>query len=131
MAYKTKELFDEAIKHIREKKLFFVEDVIGFLPCSKPTFYDHFKVDSDEFNLIKDELEKNRISTKTSMRKKWYDSDNPTLQIALMKLISTDEERRKISNTYIDKTEFNANSDGSVFTITRKLITDESSDSVE
>jgi hypothetical protein len=102
MAYKTKELFKEAIKVIKEKKLFFIEDVVSFLPCAKPTFYEHFPIDSNEMNAIKVELEKNRTAIKTSMRNKWYNSSNPTLQIALMKLICTDEERKKISNNYIE-----------------------------
>ena len=125
MAYKTKELFDEAIKQIKEKKLFFVEYVVGFLPCTKPTFYDHFPIDSDEFNAIKHELENNRIAIKTSMRKKWYDSDNATLQIALMKLIATDDERKRISNTFIDRTDLNVNENGASFNITRTIISDD------
>lgn len=130
MAYKTEELFDQAIKLIKEKNLFFIEDVIALLPCAKPTFYDHFKIDSYEMNIIKDELENNRIAIKSSMRKKWYDSDNATLQIALMKLIGTDEERKKISNTYIDKTDVSVNGETNTFTITRKIISD-SNDSAE
>lgn len=102
MAYKTKELFKDAIKVIKDKKLFFIEDVVSFLPCTKATFYEHFKIDSDEMNAIKAELEKNRVAIKSSMRNKWYNSTNPTLQIALMKLICTDEERKKISNNYIE-----------------------------
>lgn len=41
MAYKTEELEKTAIKAIKEHKLYFIEDVIAFLPCSKPTFYEH------------------------------------------------------------------------------------------
>lgn len=102
MAYKTKDLLKESIRLINEKKLFFIEDVVSFLPCTKATFYQHFKIDSDELNQIKAELEKNRVAIKSSMRNKWYNSTNPTLQIALMKLICTDEERKKISNNYIE-----------------------------
>lgn len=131
MAYNKKELFEKAIEVIREKKLYFIEDVISNLPCAKPTFYDHFKIDSNEMNTIKEELELNKVALKSSMRKKWYDSDNATLQIALMKLISTDDERKKISNTYIDKTDLNVNGDSSSFTITRKIISDDSSSSAE
>lgn len=131
MAYNKKELFDDAIKIIKEKKLYFIEDVISFLPCRKQTFYDHFPIGSDEMDLIKAELETNKIALKSSMRKKWYDSDNATLQIALMKLVGSDDERKRISNTYIDKTDLNVNGDGATFTITRKIISDESSDSTE
>ena len=75
-------------------------------------------------DFIKEELEKNRVAIKANLRKKWYDSDNATLQIALMKLISTDDERRKISNTFIDKTELNVNGEANNFTITRRIISD-------
>lgn len=102
MAYKTKDLYLKAIEAIREKKLFFIEDVITMMSCNKTTFYRHFKVGSEEYEDIKFELEKNRVAIKTSMRKKWFESSNPTLQIALMKLICTDEERKKISNNYIE-----------------------------
>lgn len=102
MAYKRSELFKEAIKVVKDKKLFFIEDIVAFLPCTKATFYAHFPLDSDEMNAIKVELERNRVSIKSSMRNKWYNSSNPTLQIALMKLICTDEERKKISNNYIE-----------------------------
>lgn len=125
MAYNTKELFEEAVKHIKEKKLFFIEDVVGFMSCTKSTFYAHFPIDSNEMNTIKEELENNRISIKTSMRKKWYDSDNATLQIALMKLIATDDERKRISNTFIDRTDFNVNENGASFNITRTIISDD------
>lgn len=102
MAYKTKDLLKKAIEVIQEKKLFFIEDVVTMLPCDKTTFYRHFRVESGDMQLIKDELEKNRVAVKTSMRKKWFESNNPTLQIALMKLICTEEERRKISNNYLE-----------------------------
>lgn len=129
MAYDKKELFEKTISIIRENKFYFIEDVISKLPCAKPTFYDHFKIDSDEMNTIKEELELNKVNLKSSMRKKWYDSDNATLQIALMKLISTDEERKRISNTYIDKSELNINGEGTSFNITRKIISDDAASS--
>ena len=38
------------------------------------------------------------------MRSKWYKSNAPALQMALMKLICTDEERMKLSINHIDHT---------------------------
>tara|TARA_R110000868_G_C10958350_1_gene768272 strand:+ start:2005 stop:2379 length:375 start_codon:yes stop_codon:yes gene_type:complete len=102
MAYKTKDLMKQALKVIKEKKLFFIDDVVTLLPCTKPTFYAHFPVDSTELTEIKEALEENRVAIKTAMRSKWFNSNNPTLQIALMKMICTDEERKKISNNYIE-----------------------------
>jgi hypothetical protein len=41
------------------------------------------------------------------MRKKWYDSDNATLQMALMKLLSSQEEHRKLSQQFIESNNTN------------------------
>jgi hypothetical protein len=122
MAYKTKELLKKAIDAIQEKKLFFIEDIITMLPCDKTTFYRHFRVGGEELDMIKAELEKNRVAIKTSMRKKWFESSNPTLQIALMKLICTDEERKKISNNYIEQTESGGSETNQIFKIGEQVI---------
>lgn len=100
MAYDKQKIFEQAKEMIVKHKLFFIEDIVAFLPISKPTFYDYFKVDSDEFNELKELLELNRITLKVSMRSKWYTSNAPALQMALMKLIATPEELRKLSMTH-------------------------------
>ena len=100
MAYNTKELFEKAKDVIVKHKLFFIEDIVAFLPCSKPTFYEHFPIDSNEINELKELLEQNRTELKVSMRSKWYKSNAPALQMALMKLICTDEERKKLAMQY-------------------------------
>lgn len=99
MAHDREKIYKQAQDLIISKKLFFVEDIIALLPISKPTFYDYFKVDSNEFNELKDLLNKNRVEVKASMRSKWYKSDNPTLQLALMKLIGTDEEAHRLNGS--------------------------------
>jgi predicted DNA-binding transcriptional regulator AlpA len=106
MAYDKKKIFEQAKEVITKHKLFFIEDVVAFLPISKPTFYDYFKVDSNEFNELKEMLEANKMQIKVSMRKKWHDSENATLQMGLMKLICTNEERKKLSISYseVDQT---------------------------
>ena len=100
MAYDTKELKEKAEKAIKEHGLYFIEDVVAYLPCSKPTFYEHFPNESNDYKSIVELLEENRINDKVSMRKKWKDSDNATLQMGLMKLLSTDEERRRLAMEY-------------------------------
>lgn len=97
MAYNKQVLFEKAKTEIVSKRLIFVEEVVAFIGINKTTFYDYFKVDSNEFNELKKLIENNKISLKTSMRKKWYDSDNASLQMGLMKLISTPEELRRLS----------------------------------
>ena len=103
MAYKTEELERLSVDAIKQHKLFFIEDIISFLPCTKPTFYEH---KLNESNLIKEALLEVRTNLKVSMRSKWYRSDNPTLQLALMKLLSSDEELRKLSMQHNVNEEF-------------------------
>jgi hypothetical protein len=97
MAYDKKKIFEQAKEVIVKHKLFFVEDIVAFLPCAKPTFYDFFPPDSNELNELKALLETNRTTLKVSMRSKWYTSNAPALQMALMKLIASPEELRKLS----------------------------------
>jgi hypothetical protein len=47
-------------------------------------------------------LEKNRTELKVSMRSKWYKSNAPALQMALMKLIASPEELRKLSMQFVE-----------------------------
>jgi hypothetical protein len=94
MAYKTDELEKLALDAIEKHKLFFIEDIIAYLPCTKPTFYEHKLNESDA---IKSALLEVRVNLKVSMRSKWFRSENATLQLALMKLLSNTEELRKLS----------------------------------
>ena len=103
MAYDKLKIFNQAKEVIIKNKLFFVEDIVAFLPCTKPTFYDFFPPDSNELNELKELLETNRTELKVSMRSKWYKSNAPALQMALMKLISTPEELRKLSMTTVEE----------------------------
>jgi hypothetical protein len=102
MAYDRKKIFEQAKEVIVKHKLFFIEDIVAFLPCAKPTFYDFFPPDSNELNELKALLETNRTTLKVSMRSKWYTSNAPALQMALMKLIATPEELRKLSMQFIE-----------------------------
>lgn len=94
MAYDKKILEKQALEAIEKHKLFFISDVVAYLPCSRQTFYD---LELDKLDTIKDALTKVKTDIKVSMRSKWYKSDAPALQMGLMKLISTDEELRKLS----------------------------------
>lgn len=97
MAYNRIKIFEQAKEVTAKHKLFFIEDIVAFLPISKPTFYEYFPVDSNEVNELKGLLETNRTELKVSMRSKWYKSNAPALQMALMKLIASPEELRKLS----------------------------------
>ena len=96
MAYKTEELRRDSLKAIKDKNLIFIGDIFGYTGFSKRAFYDH---KLHECNDIKRALETNRVNMKVDMRQKWYNSDNPTLQIGLMKLIADDDEAHRLNGT--------------------------------
>lgn len=99
--YKTSYLEKKAIEAIEKYKLFFIEDVVSFLPCGKVTFYEH---KLNELNSIRELLEKNKVEIKVGLRSKWYKSDNPTVQLALYRLTCEEDERRKLAMNYQELT---------------------------
>ena len=109
MAYDKIKIFEQAKEMIVKHKLFFIEDIVAFLPCDKTTFYRFFEPESNEYNELKGLLETNRIELKVSMRSKWYKSNAPALQMALMKLIATPDELKKLSMQYVESENKNTN----------------------
>jgi hypothetical protein len=97
MAYDKQKIFQQAKEMIVKHKLFFIEDIIAFVPIGKTKFYEFFPPDTNDTNELKGLLETNRVELKVSMRSKWYKSNAPALQMALMKLIATPEELKKLS----------------------------------
>jgi len=104
MAYDKTKIYEQAIKAIKENNLFFVEDIVAWLPISKPTLYDYFPVDSNEFNTIKSLLEENKTKTKSAIRAKLFKSAKATELLALYRLICTKEEHQLLNQSYIDHT---------------------------
>ncbi len=102
MAYDRRKIFEQAKEMIVKHKLFFVDDIVAFLPCSKSSFYEFYPDGSDELDELKGLLEINRTTLKVSMRSKWYTSNAPALQMALMKLIATPEELKKLSMQFVE-----------------------------
>ena len=101
MAYDRKKIFEQAKEMIVKHKLFFIDDIVAFLPIYSSTFYAWELEKSEE---LKELLNQNRTELKVSMRSKWYKSNAPALQMALMKLIATPEELKKLSMSHNDIT---------------------------
>ena len=99
MAYDKAKIFEQAKQIISEHNLFFIEDIVAWLPISKPTFYEYFPVDSNELNTLKNMVADNKIKTKSGIRAKLYKEKGTSL-IALYKMICTDDERKALSLTY-------------------------------
>lgn len=95
MAYKTSELEEKALEVIQKNMLVFIHEVACFMNISNKTFYEH---NLHELHTIKDAIDLNKSKLKAGLRKKWYSSDNATVQIALYKLIGTDEESDRINS---------------------------------
>jgi len=104
MAYDKDKIYELAKEVIIEHTLYFVEDVVSLLPCSKPTFYEFFPIESNELNTLKELLDKNKINTKVRLRKKLEQGDKAAEILALYKLIATPEERSALSMQQIDHT---------------------------
>ena len=103
-AFDRDKLYQQAQTAITENNLFFIEDVVAFIPCSKPTFYEHFPIGSNELNNLKDLLEQNKIRTKSAIRAKLYKSPKASELLALYRLICTPEERKMLNQNYIELT---------------------------
>ena len=116
MAYDRVKIFEQAKEMIVKHKLFFVDDIVAFLPCSKSSFYEFYPDGSDELDELKELLEQNRVTLKVSMRSKWYTSNAPALQMALMKLIATPEELKKLSMQFVESENTNKNIDAGKLT---------------
>ena len=101
MAYTRRKLIDDSLHAIEENKLIWIEEIFAFVPFSSSTFYNH---ELEKLEAIKKAIEDNRVNQKTKLREKWYKSDNPTLQIALYKLLASDQEYIVLSTQKIDHT---------------------------
>jgi len=106
MAYDKIKIFEQAKEAIVKHKLFFLDDIIAFLPIASSTFYAWEMEKSEELKAL---LHQNRTELKVSMRSKWYKSNAPALQMALMKLIATPEELKKLSMQFIESENTNNN----------------------
>ena len=102
MAYNKDKLYEQAKNAIEENNLFSIEDIVAYIPCSKPTFYDYFPLDSDELNDLKDMLERNKIKTKSEIRAKLSKSGKASELLALYRLIATPDEHKRLNQSYID-----------------------------
>jgi len=99
MAYNKQEMINQSLEAIKKFNLIFLDELFAYVPFSRATFYN-YKLDI--LDNIKKAIEDNKIRIKGGLRKKWYDSDNFSSQLALYKLAGNDEERKKLSQSFIE-----------------------------
>lgn len=110
--YTREQIFERAKEAIMANNLFFIRDVVAFLPISKSKFYELFDAEMDTMDTYKDKmfgelvemLEENKIQTKCKIRKKLEKGDKASELLALYRMICTPDERREINQSYIDHT---------------------------
>ena len=102
MLYDKVKIFEQAKKAIVENRLIQVQEILAYVPCGKSTFYHFFPENSEELDILKELIETQKILIRVPMRKKWEESDRDALQIALMKMVASDEQRKKLSLSYHD-----------------------------
>ena len=98
---KQKAYEKELLEIIEERKIMFFSHAFAYASFSPATAYNH---DLEKLETIKDALAKNRTSGVTYMLNKWINSDNATLQIAAMRIISDEDLRRSLNQQYIEQT---------------------------
>ena len=102
MAYNKKEIFEQAKSAIKENNLFFIDDIVAWLPISKPTLYEFFPLESNELNILKRMLNINKVRTKSAIRAKLFKGQKAAELLALYRLICTPEERKALNQQYIE-----------------------------
>ena len=101
MEEKAKKYEAELLKVIKEKKIAFFDHCFGFTSFSRRTAYEHRLHESHD---IRNAINQNRVTAKNYMLNKWIASDNATLQISAMRLLSDSEEHQKLNQSYVDHT---------------------------
>jgi len=90
-----------ALDVLEKKRCFTIKEIVAHLPFSQSTWDNcGFSEDAD----IQDRLAHNIILTKQKLKHKWFNSSNPTLNIALFRLLADKDEHQKLTMSRIDHT---------------------------
>jgi len=100
MAFKKQDLIKKALDALDKNEILFIEELVHFLPCSKPTFYKH---ELNEVNEIKEKIEANKVKIKTFLRADFKESKHAAERLALYRLVSTPDEHRRLNTSYQEK----------------------------
>lgn len=101
MTERAKKYEAEALKAVKERKLMFFDHIFAYVSFSSSTAYNH---GLEKLESIKEAILENKINGVNYMLQKWIASDNATLNIAAMRIISNDAIRRSLNQQYIETT---------------------------
>lgn len=101
---KIQELQEKALKILGKKKdIYFFGDLAIELGYNRQYLYD-IGFSPDKNDTLKTALEENKKTVKRGLRNKWFNNNNPTVQIALYRLIADEEELNRLNNSKIELT---------------------------
>lgn len=92
----------EILDTIKKYNIFSISDIFAFYSGIKRAQF--YNLELEKLDTIKEALDNNKVKTKQTLKSKWAQSENPTLQIALFKTICSEDERKALSQNYIDHT---------------------------
>jgi len=96
MGYNKADLEKKALKILNDNPyIFIIQDVVALMPNCRATFY---KYGLDKTDSIKEAIEGNKVKAKSKLKNHWINNPNPTTDIALYKLASTNEETEKLTS---------------------------------
>ena len=97
-----KELEKKALEILQKKKdIYFFEDLATELGWSRGYLYE-IGLSPDKNDILKEALSKNKKQLKRGLRNKWYNSDNPSSQAMLYKLVADEDELRRLNGSKIE-----------------------------
>jgi len=102
--YTKESLFETAKKAIQDHCLYFMNDLVAYMPIAKNTMYYYFPAGSPEHEEMMEMMDNNKIRTKTEIKKKLLESQKAAELIALYRLLSTREEHQLLNQSYVDHT---------------------------
>lgn len=90
------------LEAIQKYPIFSFNDIfVYYKGCCRATAYNH---NLDKLDSIKEAIYTNKRKGVTSLKAKWLNSENATLQLAAMRLICDPDEHRALNQNYTDVT---------------------------
>ena len=90
------------LEAIQKHPIFSFNDIfVYYKGCCRATAYNH---NLDKLDSIKEAIYTNKRKGVTSLKAKWLNSDNATLQLAVMRMICDPEEHKTLNQNYTDIT---------------------------
>ena len=99
MAYDRTLMIKQSLDAIKDNNIVFIHEIFAFTAFCQATFYNKKLEQLEE---IKKAIEDNRTRQKSKMRSLWYESKQPSLQIAAYKLMATETEYAILNTQSID-----------------------------